>query len=178
MNPTNLHPNAQGVDLVAQSFASRALRSLGHMADATSAIALFALMAMSFADVVGREVFNRPLPGTVELTEILMAAVVFAVMPSISRRSEHIVVDLLDVYLPRWVRPAQHVLIQLLGTLAFAVICVMLWEDAGKTARYGGTTAYFEIPMAGLLYGMSVLAAITAAGFLAGVMPPREGDAL
>jgi len=172
MNPLNSQPAAQAQG--GRSPMQRALGGLGTLAEGAAALALFGLMLMSFGDVIGRELFNRPIPGTVELTEIMMAAVVFAVMPSISRRRGHIVVDLLDAYVPRWVRPLQHVLIQLLGCVAFAAIGVMLWEDAVKTGRYGGTTAYFEIPLAGLLYAMALLSGIASAGFLAGVRPSHQ----
>jgi TRAP-type C4-dicarboxylate transport system permease small subunit len=125
--------------------------------------------------VIGRELFNQPLPGTVEMTEVLVAAMVFAVLPSIGRRRENIAVDLLDAYVPARLRGVQNLLVDLLGATAFAAIAWRVWIDAGKTAQYGGTTPYFELPLAPLLYAMSVMAALTAAGFLAAMFQPR-GD--
>ena len=38
-----------------------------------AALALFAMMALTFADVVGRKFFDNSLTGAVELTEIFMS---------------------------------------------------------------------------------------------------------
>src|SRR3546814_8744945 len=56
-------------------------------------------MVCTFVDVVGRYVFNSPLPGALELTEIMMASLIFTILPVVSARSDHITVDLL--VLPR-----------------------------------------------------------------------------
>ena len=42
-----------------------------------AAVILFLLMLLSFIDVVGRDVFDAPLPGGFEITEIMMAALIF-----------------------------------------------------------------------------------------------------
>lgn len=148
----------------------RSLAPLVRLGDAAAALALFALMALTFADVVGRNVLNAPVPGGTELTELLMAALVFAVLPAISRTNDHIVIDLLDHLVPAWLRPAQLVLANLLGTFAFAAIAWRVWVEAGKTAAYGGITPYLGWPMAPFLYAMAVMAGVTAAAFLAAVL--------
>ena len=58
--------------------------------------ALFALMVMTFCDVVLRSVANAPIEAATELTRILMAVVIFSVMPAVSARGDHISVDLTD----------------------------------------------------------------------------------
>ena len=42
---------------------------------------LFAMMALTFVDVIGRYVVNSPLLGAYELTEVLLALVVFGAVP-------------------------------------------------------------------------------------------------
>src|SRR3546814_13262355 len=64
-----------------------------------AATILFCLMVCTFVDVVGRYVFNSPLPGALELTEIMMASLIFTILPVVSARSDTITVDLL--VLPR-----------------------------------------------------------------------------
>jgi len=152
----------------------RVFLMLSQLADGVAAIALFTLMGMSFVDVVGRELFNQPLPGTMELTEILMATIIFAVLPSVSHRGEQIAVDLLDGVVPAWLRPAQRIAAHLLGSVTFAVIGWQLWVDAGKLARYGGTTPYLDLPLAPIVQLMSVLAVATALGFLTGIFRPAK----
>src|SRR3546814_20860011 len=60
-----------------------------------AATILFCLMVCTFVDVVGRYVFISPLPGALELTEIMMASLIFTILPVVSARSDHITVDML-----------------------------------------------------------------------------------
>lgn len=154
----------------------RMLGLLGRVADFISSVALFGLMAMGFVDVIGRNLLNKPLPGTIELTELLMATMIFAVLPSISRQNDHVVIDLLDAVVPARFKRAQLAFANSLGVIAFAVICWQVWVEAGKTAKYGVTTPYFEIPLAPTLYVMSVMAALASLGFLAAIFLPTESS--
>lgn len=148
--------------------------NLSHLADGVSAVCLFILMGMSFVDVIGREVFNQPLPGTMELTELLMATIIFAVLPSLSYRGEQISVDLLDPFIPPKVKILQLIVANLLGTAVFAVIGWQLWVDAGKLARYGDMTPYLELPLSPFIQAMSVLSFATALGFFLAIFRPNK----
>ena len=64
--------------------------------------ALFILMVMTFCDVILRSVFNAPIEAATELTRILMAILVFAVLPVMSARGDHIAVDLTDGLFARY----------------------------------------------------------------------------
>jgi len=55
----------------------RAGRILGIIAGAM----IMGMMVVTTVDVIGRDVFNRPLLGAFEVTEILMGLVIFAGMP-------------------------------------------------------------------------------------------------
>ena len=61
-----------------------------------AAIALFAMMALTFADVIGRKLLGASIPGSLELTELLMLAVIFVALPLTSLHGEHVVFDLLE----------------------------------------------------------------------------------
>jgi TRAP-type C4-dicarboxylate transport system permease small subunit len=43
-----------------------------------AATALFAIMALTFLDIGGRKLLDNSIPGSLELTELLMVAVIFA----------------------------------------------------------------------------------------------------
>ncbi|MGG7567438.1 TRAP transporter small permease [Rhodovulum sp. DZ06] len=110
------------------------------------AAALFALMGMTFADVILRSAFDSPLPAATELTRILMALVVFSGVPIISAKNEHIAVDLLDpLFNARMARFRDGVLAALFGALLFwpADRIVALAERARS---YGDVTEYLAIP--------------------------------
>ena len=46
-----------------------------------AAVLLFAMMVLTFVDVWGRYFFNSPVPGGFEVTELMMAALIFAGLP-------------------------------------------------------------------------------------------------
>lgn len=144
--------------------------------DRLGALGLFAMMAVTFVDVLGRTFFQAPLPGATELTEILVAVTVCFAFPSLSYHGLHATIDVLDPLLPHWVKPWQNAMGNLIGAVAFAVIAWRVWIEAGKTARFGGMTPLLEIPMAPVLTMISVLAGITAGAFVLAILLTGDQD--
>src|SRR6186713_311433 len=70
-------------------------RALG----AAAAVLLFCLMTLTTADVIGRYIFNWPLRGAFEITELLLLALIFAGLPLVSRADEHVTLDFIDAAL-------------------------------------------------------------------------------
>ena len=70
------------------------------------AVSLFAIMALTFFDVGGRKLLDHSIPGSLELTELLMVVVIFSALPLVVQRSEHVVFDSFDSLLPNWVLKA------------------------------------------------------------------------
>ncbi len=126
-----------------------------------SGIALFAIMALTFFDVLGRKLVSNSIPGSLELTELLMVVVIFGALPLVSRRGEHVEFDSLDPYLPAWVRRAQWVLVQLLCAVVLLALAWLMWRTGGQFLETGETTAQLQILKAPFLYGMGVLCGVT-----------------
>jgi TRAP-type transport system small permease protein len=124
---------------------------------------LFALMALTCADVAGRYLFNSPVWGAFELTEMMLAALIFAALPLVSLRNEHVTVDLFDPMTPDWLLRVQHVAACAIGAVCTAYLAWRLWIRAGNLLAAGETTAQLRLTMAWLAYGMAVLMALTAA---------------
>jgi len=61
---------------------------------------LFAILALTFGDVVGRQVLDKPITGALEITENLLAVFVFVSLPLASRWGKHVTIDLLAEVLP------------------------------------------------------------------------------
>jgi TRAP-type C4-dicarboxylate transport system permease small subunit len=139
-----------------------------------AAAALFAIMVLTFVDVGGRKLFDSSLPGSLELTEILMVGVIFAALPLVSRHGEHVVFDSLDRHLPSWLRRAQQAAVDLLCTAAFAGLAVLMWSKAGQMMEYGDVSAQLKLPLGLFVYGMSVLCAVTALVHVALLLRPVE----
>ena len=131
-----------------------------------AALMLFVLMALTFVDVIGRDVFNYPVPGGFEITELVMAAMIFAALPVVSRHEEHVVVDLLDTVLPAAAVPLRQVLVSLFGAVVLAVVAWRNWIEATSLVGYGEVTEFLHIPLAPIVYLMSVMSAIAALALL------------
>jgi len=123
------------------------LRMLMNIPVFVACAALFAMMVMTFCDVVSRSMFNAPIEAATELTRILMAVVVFCVMPAVSARGEHISVDLADGLFARFG------LIRWRDAVMFIACGVMLiwplqrvWVLAERMRDYGDVTEYLAIP--------------------------------
>ncbi len=125
-------------------------------------MALFAIMTLTFFDVMGRKLLSHSITGSLELTELLMVAVIFGALPAVSRHDGHVQFDSLDAHLPPKVRAAQKVLVALIAAgLLFGLGCLM-WKTGGQFAVTGETTAQLHILKAPFIYAMAILCWITA----------------
>ena len=137
-------------------------------------VALFAIMALTFFDVGGRKVLSHSITGSLELTELLMVVVIFAALPLVSMRGEHVVFDSLDPYLPDWVRVVQRALVQALCAVTLLELGVLMWKTGGSFLESGETTAQLTIPKAPFIYGMSVFCFLTGLVHLAFALRPGQ----
>jgi TRAP-type C4-dicarboxylate transport system permease small subunit len=126
-----------------------------------SGTALFGIMALTFFDVLGRKFLSNSIPGSLEITELLMVVVIFGALPLVSERGEHVEFDSLDPYLPRWLRRAQTFLVHLLCAAMLLGLGWLMWRSGGQFLQSGETTAQLQILKAPFLYGMGVLCAAT-----------------
>lgn len=135
---------------------------LATLCGAVAALALFAIMLLTLADVSGRKLISTSLPGALELTELLMVAVIFAAMPLVSLQGEHVVFDSLDGLVPRALRRLQHALVDALCAAALGGMAWLMWVKAGQMLEYGDTTAQLKLTLGPFVYVMSVLLGVTA----------------
>jgi TRAP-type C4-dicarboxylate transport system permease small subunit len=129
-------------------------------------LVLAALIGLTCVDVIARYAFNSPVTGAYELTEILLATLIFLALPLTTAAGEHIEVELLD--------GMKSNLLKRLGTMAaaictigvFAVIALEMTDHAEKLARRGRVTDSLEIPLSlvgwlgAVSFGLSALAAL------------------
>jgi len=141
---------------------ARLKRTLEALCGALAATALFSIMALTLVDVSGRKALSTSVPGSLELTELLMVVVIFAGLPLVSLRGEHVVFDSLDPLLERTLRRAQGLVVDLLVTALLAGMAWLMWSKAGQMAGFGDTTAQLKIPQSPFVYLMSGLLAVTA----------------
>jgi len=147
-------------------------RALEALCGTLAAAALFGIMWLTLVDVGGRKLVSASVPGSLELTELLMVLVIFAGLPLVSLRGEHVVFDSLDPLLERWIRRAQGFVVDLLCAAALAGVAWLMWVKAGQMMEYGDTTAQLKIPQGPFVYLMSLLCAVTALVHLLLVFAP------
>jgi TRAP-type C4-dicarboxylate transport system permease small subunit len=125
-------------------------------------VALFAMMWLTFADVVGRKFFDHSLLGAVELTELLMTVMIFFALPLASLAAEHIVFDLLDRVLSVGMLRWQQVSANILAGAAFVVATAWVWERAGRTLGMGDETSALQVKLGPFHFLAAVAVALTA----------------
>lgn len=140
----------------------RLKRTLELLCGLLAALALFAIMLLTLADVSGRKALSASIPGSLEMTELLMVIVIFAGLPLVSLRGEHVVFDSLDPWLPRWFARLQGVAVDLLCVAVLGGMAWLMAAKAGQMMEYGDTTAQLKIPQGPFVYLMSVLCAVTS----------------
>jgi TRAP-type transport system small permease protein len=138
------------------------------------ASALFAIMALTFFDVGGRKLLSQSIPGSLELTELLMVVVIFAGMPLVSSRGEHVVFDSLDSVWPARVLKLQGMLVHLLCAGLMLGLVYLMWRTGMQFAESGETTAQLKFAKAPFIYGMALLCGITGLVHLGLMTKPAQ----
>src|SRR2546423_2245542 len=103
-------------------------RALG----AAAAGLLFGLMALTTADVIGRYIFNWPLRGAFEITELLLLALIFAGLPLASRADEHVTLDFIDMTLSA---RGRQLLRRLIDLVCGVIILGLAWRGGGQAGK-------------------------------------------
>ena len=148
------------------------------MLGAAAAVLLFGLMVLTTADVIGRYVFNWPLRGAFEVTELLLLTLIFAGLPLASRADEHVTLDFIDMTLGAKGRLVLRRLIDLVCGVIILALAWRVWIKAGKIAAYADTTEVLRLPVGPFVYFMAAMVAVTGIVHLAKVIfppAPRTG---
>lgn len=125
-------------------------------------VLLSAMVALTFVDVIGRRLFNTPVFGANDITEHLMATIIFAGLPLLTARRGHLSIDLFDRWLlqPGW-RP-WHKAVDL---LIAAVLALIAWEyfiAIGEAQSNNEVSQALSIPRSWMYGFISVTTALAA----------------
>jgi TRAP-type transport system small permease protein len=122
---------------------TRMLNKLLHYVAGAVAVALMFTIVLH---VLGRQFFARPVPGTVELTQMAMLVMVYLGLAYAEHEGDHISIDIVYTHLPRTVQLVLSVITGLFGVLVMAVVAWRLYDFTGVLERGGYTTAILKIP--------------------------------
>jgi len=135
---------------------------------------LLSMIMVTFVDVVLRYVFNAPLRGGFEITELMLVGLIFSALPLVSQREEHVVMDVFDRYLPFGVYVALRALEHVVSAASMAGMSWLIWRKAQELAAYGDTSAVLQIKLAPVAFAVSAVLLITAAIHAFLVFAPRR----
>lgn len=122
---------------------------------------IFAIMALTVVDVVGRYGFNAPVKGSIEAVELMLGVLIYMAIPLASARAEHIRIDLLDYLLGARARAAQRVVGAAASAVVMAFLAWRLYERGAQFAQFRDTSSHLGVPLAPVAWIMAVLAALT-----------------
>ncbi len=137
-------------------FTSRLLEYIG-------ALLLFAMMMLTFVDVIARYFFSRSITGGFEVTEIMLATLIFCGLPLITLRDGHITVDLLEGFLGKNIKKFRDRFVYIMVAVVLAFLGYRLWLKGITFVEYNDQTAILYIPLAPVCFIMSVLSILSAA---------------
>jgi TRAP-type C4-dicarboxylate transport system permease small subunit len=125
-------------------------------------ISLTVLVLITVVDVFGRYLLGIPLPGTSEITEIILGVLIYIGLPYISKKEEHISVSLLSNYLPNNVKILHKILINFIVALLLLVIARQLYLHGLDLKSYQEVTTFLEIPKAPIAFAMALLTVLAS----------------
>lgn len=126
------------------------------------AVGLLAMMGLTVADVLGRYIMNAPVPGATELTELLLAAVVFLGLPAASIDNDHIAVDVLTSRFSKTRARLLALVVSIVSAMVLAIVGWRIWIIGTQIAGYSGTTPTLKLPLSPIAYGSAMLCFIAA----------------
>lgn len=134
---------------------------------AIAAAALVAIMLIMTVDAIGRYLLTSPVSAAFEVVQLLMAVLIFAAMPVVTFRREHVVVDLFEFAIPARIKPALDLFIYAACLLVALGYAWVLWKRGGFLAAGNEVTFNLGIRMAPIAYAMSVAWMICAVALVA-----------
>ena len=130
-------------------------------------VMLLVMMAMTIVDVIGRYVFNSPLSGAGELTELILVSVIFMGLPAVTLEKEHTTVDLFTARMPQWTERWRMLAIGVFSSVILGTIGWQLWVHAGRIGAYGDVSTTLRIPISPIAYFCSVSTFVSAVAAMA-----------
>jgi TRAP-type C4-dicarboxylate transport system permease small subunit len=122
------------------------VRSLARVQLWLAAIALLAMMLVTVVDVTMRYLFNNPVRGTYDFTEVMLVVFVFHGMAACFLARSNIVIDLIDALVG-----AHRGVLERFGDLvAFSMLLIFAysaWTPARQAFGYGETKLQLGLPI-------------------------------
>ena len=130
-----------------ESFIKYLLPRIVYLVKILSAVLLFTMMALTFIDVLGRYLFNAPIYGSAEMIQFLLALTIFSALGIVNADDSHIVVEVFEERIKKFIPNLHGYLIQGFSVLAMAFISWQLYIFAEDSYHLGSMTTVLEWPL-------------------------------
>jgi TRAP-type C4-dicarboxylate transport system permease small subunit len=101
------------------------IRQINRFIAGVGAWSLIPLMIITSVDVMSRDIFNRPIPGTVELSQYMLAVFILLGLAYAQQVKAHVGVSIITSRLPHH---AQLILSIIATLLSLFISCVLVWQ--------------------------------------------------
>jgi len=125
---------------------ARVFQAAAAAASAVALAALAVLCAVTVVDVLGRYLFNKPLLGTIEMSEFLMVILSFGGLALAELRNGHITVDFFVNALPDRARALFDAAAALLGVVFWGFVSWRATVHATRIWEVGEVSANLTLP--------------------------------
>lgn len=126
------------------------------------ALFLLAMVVLTFADVIGRRIFGTPIYGSNDITEHLMALVVFSGLPLVTAAGAHLTIDMLDKLMAQ---PSMAWWRVVIAALVVATLALMAWlfvRHGVNATQISEVSQALRIPRGALYFFMAASCALSA----------------
>ena len=133
----------------------------------SGATVLFAMLALTCADVFGRYILNAPVNGKTEITRFMMAGLIACALPVISVTGGHITVDLLDKFYSTRVAVLREFAVDLIMSASLFVLAYWLVFRADRLFKRNYVSDFLHLPLYPIAYFIALMTFVTAIALVA-----------
>ncbi|MCK9259628.1 MAG: TRAP transporter small permease [Azoarcus sp.] len=102
---------------------------------------------MSVTSVIGRTLFNLPVPGDYELVQMLSAMGIAMCLPYCQLKRGHVFVDFFTLWAPTSLKRALDAIAALLLAVSSFLLAWRIWDGMMEMREYGETSMVIALPV-------------------------------
>jgi TRAP-type C4-dicarboxylate transport system permease small subunit len=133
----------------------KGIRTLNHFIGGVSACFLIPLMLITAADVLTRDLLNYPIPGTVELSQYMLAVFILLGLAYTQQAKAHVAVSIIT---SRLRHPAQLILGIMTSLVSLFIFSILAWQGVVVGMEERTVSDMLRIPQ----YPFRLLVAVAA----------------
>lgn len=110
-------------------------------------VALLGMLALTVADIAGRSALNNPVPGTVEVTSVLLVVVVFFAVSHSEDMGDHITIDLIYERVGDRTKLVMDILADVVTIVVMGLLAFQLYHFGLRNLDSGAETPVLDWPI-------------------------------